>query len=143
MSERERFLQVRRDLVASYPGNETLRSTAASFMVESIRARYSYNFDWAGRPIIQYPQDIVALQELVWELKPDLIVECGIAHGGSLILSASMLAMNAYCEAAATGAVLDTSAPTTRVLGASHAPNRAAVRAIDMVWRASSTWASQ
>lgn len=58
---------------------------------ESARFRYSYNFTWLGRPIIQYPQDIVALQEIVWATKPDLIIETGVAHGGSLLLSASLL----------------------------------------------------
>lgn len=55
------------------------------------RLKYSYNFTWLGRPIIQFPQDIIALQELIWRIKPDLIIETGIAHGGSLILSASIL----------------------------------------------------
>lgn len=53
--------------------------------------RYSYNFQWLGRPIIQFPEDIVAIQEIIWNTKPELIIETGIAHGGSLILSASML----------------------------------------------------
>ena len=53
--------------------------------------QYTYNFDWLGLPIIQYPQDIVALQEIIWKVKPKEIVETGIAHGGSLILSASLL----------------------------------------------------
>jgi cephalosporin hydroxylase len=53
--------------------------------------KYSYNFSWLGRPIIQFPQDIIAMQEIVWNVKPDLIVETGIAHGGSLIFYASML----------------------------------------------------
>lgn len=52
---------------------------------------YSYHFSWMGRPIIQYPQDIMAMQEIIWNIKPDLIIETGIAHGGSLIFSASML----------------------------------------------------
>jgi cephalosporin hydroxylase len=52
---------------------------------------YSYHFTWLGRPIIQYPQDIIAMQELIWKVKPDLIIETGIAHGGSLIFSASMM----------------------------------------------------
>ena len=55
--------------------------------------KYSYHFEWQGRPIIQYPQDMVAMQELIWLVKPDLIIETGIAHGGSLIFSASMLAL--------------------------------------------------
>jgi cephalosporin hydroxylase len=67
------------------------------FVIASLRDRYSYNFTWLGRPIIQYPQDIVAMQELIWSIQPDLIIETGIAHGGSLILSASMLELNAVC----------------------------------------------
>ncbi|SVB66043.1 uncharacterized protein METZ01_LOCUS218897, partial [marine metagenome] len=59
--------------------------------------RYSYHFEWLGRPIIQFPQDIVAMQEIVWAVQPDLIIETGIAHGGSLILSASLLELNASC----------------------------------------------
>jgi cephalosporin hydroxylase len=55
--------------------------------------RYSYNWTWLGRPIIQLPQDVVALQEIVWRTRPEVIVETGIAHGGSLILSASLLAL--------------------------------------------------
>jgi cephalosporin hydroxylase len=59
--------------------------------------KYSYHFEWLGRPIIQYPQDIIAMQELTWSIQPDLIIETGIAHGGSLIFSASMLELNAAC----------------------------------------------
>ena len=53
--------------------------------------KYPYNFTWMGRPIIQLPQDIMAMQEIIWKVKPDLIIETGIAHGGSLIFYASML----------------------------------------------------
>jgi cephalosporin hydroxylase len=59
--------------------------------------RYTYNFTWLGRPIIQYPQDIVAIQELIWSIKPDLVIETGIAHGGSLILHASILELLSIC----------------------------------------------
>lgn len=62
-----------------------------SFTEASIQSGYSFNFKWMGRPIIQYPQDIVAMQEIIWEIKPDLIIETGIAHGGSLIYYASLL----------------------------------------------------
>lgn len=58
---------------------------------EIARHRYAYNFTWLGRPAIQFPQDLMALQELIWRVRPDLIVETGIAHGGSLIFHASML----------------------------------------------------
>ena len=73
--------------------NTSLVEAANLFMQESTAPKYSYNFSWLGRPIIQYPQDIVAIQELIWKVKPDLIIETGIAHGGSLILSASILAL--------------------------------------------------
>ena len=66
--------------------------------LNTVEMKYSYNFKWLGRPIIQYPQDIVAMQELIWKIKPDLIIETGIAHGGSLIMSASMLTLLDYCE---------------------------------------------
>jgi len=68
------------------------------FLCKTACFNYSYNFDWLSRPIIQYPQDIVAFQEIVWRVKPDLIIEMGIARGGSLILSASLLAMIDLCE---------------------------------------------
>jgi cephalosporin hydroxylase len=71
--------------------NEPLKIAADSFMDASIASRYSYNFSWMGRPIIQYPQDMMAMQEIIWDLKPDLIIETGIAHGGSLIFYASLL----------------------------------------------------
>ena len=72
-------------------------SLTAKWIKESVDAKYSYNFTWMGRPIIQYPQDILAMQELIWSIQPDLIIEAGIAHGGSLIFSASMLELNAAC----------------------------------------------
>jgi cephalosporin hydroxylase len=71
--------------------DERLRLLTSSWLNESLRYKYSYNFCWMGRPIIQYPQDIIAVQEIIWSVKPDLIVETGIAHGGSLVFSASML----------------------------------------------------
>lgn len=78
---------------------------------------YSYNFSWLGRPIIQFPQDIVAMQELIWAVKPDLIIETGIAHGGSLILSASLLALLDIADAVESGSLLDPAASKRKVLG--------------------------
>lgn len=77
--------------------NEELRASANALMKASLEPRYSYNFSWLGRPIIQYPQDMVAMQELIWSIQPEIIIETGIAHGGSLIFSASMLELNAAC----------------------------------------------
>ncbi len=84
---------------------------------ETNQHNYTYNFSWLGRPIIQYPQDMVAMQELIWKVKPDLIIETGIAHGGSLIMNASLLAMLDYCEAIENGEMLDPTKPKRRVLG--------------------------
>lgn len=71
--------------------NAALKKAAKDFNEVSNQAQYSYNFSWMGRPIIQYPQDMIAMQEIIWNLKPDLIIETGIAHGGSLIYYASLL----------------------------------------------------
>lgn len=70
-----------------------LQSSSKQWIAQSIKYKYSYNFTWMGRPIIQYPQDIMAMQEVIWNVKPDVIIETGIAHGGSLIFYASMLEM--------------------------------------------------
>jgi cephalosporin hydroxylase len=85
------------DRIASNAEDEALQDSAQAFVRASITPKYSYNFFWLGRPIIQYPQDIVAMQGIIWSVKPDLIIETGIAHGGSLIFSASMLELNAIC----------------------------------------------
>ncbi|WP_296992575.1 cephalosporin hydroxylase family protein [Thalassospira sp. UBA1131] len=115
--------------------SNTLKNAADVFMRESISERYSYNFEWLGRPIIQYPQDICALQELIWTVKPDLIIETGIAHGGSLIFSASMLALLEMSEAVLNGEMLDPSKPKRKVLGVDidiRAHNRKAIEAHPM-----------
>lgn len=94
-----------------------LINSAKNFMEDSILAKYSYNFSWLGRPIIQYPQDIIALQELIWQVKPDLIIETGIAHGGSLILSASMLTLLDMNEAIEKGNMINPKISRRKVLG--------------------------
>lgn len=71
--------------------DKRLRSISNNFIELTSKYKYTYNFSWLGRPIIQFPQDIVAVQEIIWQVKPDLIIETGIAHGGSLIFYASML----------------------------------------------------
>jgi len=94
-----------------------LKKLAADFLTESAKENYSYNFEWLSRPIIQYPQDIVATQEIIWKVKPDLIIETGIAHGGSLVLSASILALLDYCDALEAGEILDPQNPKRKVIG--------------------------
>ena len=85
------FIEERKQRIQQNGMNKTLKKAANEFNVESNKSQYSYNFSWMGRPIIQYPQDMIAMQEIIWEVKPDLIIETGIAHGGSLIYYASLL----------------------------------------------------
>ena len=91
------FKEEVQERIKSIDSNEELKSSAHNFTRASVGPKYSYNFSWLGRPIIQYPQDMVAMQELIWEVKPDLIIETGIAHGGSLIFYASILELVATC----------------------------------------------
>ena len=87
----EAFKEECKNRIEAQSKNEKLLAASNKFIEETIRAGYSYNFTWMGRPIIQYPQDMVAMQEIIWDVKPDLIIETGIAHGGSLIFYASIL----------------------------------------------------
>jgi cephalosporin hydroxylase len=89
--ELDRFYREKEEIIKAMGANDNLKRSTESFMRESLLAKYSYNFAWLGRPIIQYPQDLIALQEIIWETKPRLIVETGVAHGGTAIFFASML----------------------------------------------------
>jgi len=130
------------DRLSSNGLNADLKKAASEFMLASTSPKYSYNFSWQGRPIIQYPQDIVAMQELIFDIKPDLIIETGIAHGGSLILSASMLALLDLYEALEEGGSYSPKNSKRRVLGVDidiRAHNKTAIEAhplsymIDMI----------
>jgi cephalosporin hydroxylase len=79
------------ELIRKMAADPDVAATAKHLFALSFKYRYSYNFRWLGRPVIQYPQDLLAIQELLWEIKPDVVVETGIAHGGSLIFHASIL----------------------------------------------------
>ncbi len=127
-----------KDRIASYRDETEMVETAAKFLQASTQPKYCYNFAWQDRPIIQYPQDIVAMQELIWQVKPDLIIETGIAHGGSLIFSASILAMLDMNDAIETGTTLDPSNSNRKVLGIDiyiREHNRAAIEAHPMASR--------
>jgi cephalosporin hydroxylase len=91
MSEIEKFNNEVIENIEKQGKNESLKESAQHFMQETIDSRYSYNFSWMGRPIIAYPQDMIAMQELIWDIKPDLIIEAGVAHGGSIVYYASLL----------------------------------------------------
>lgn len=132
MNEYLKFREAVAAEAAAMGADESLLSSSRSWMSAANAMKYSYHFEWMGRPIIQYPQDIIATQEIIWSVKPDLIIETGIAHGGSLIFSASMLELNALAGGPADA----------RVLGIDidiRAHNRAAIEAhplsrrIDMI----------
>ena len=106
MSEIEKFEKERADLIKSNSQNHELLEAADNFLTRSADVNYSYNFSWLGRPIIQYPQDMIAMQEIIWEVKPDMVIETGIAHGGSIIFTASMLALLEACGEIDNGRVL-------------------------------------
>jgi cephalosporin hydroxylase len=132
MDERAKFEAERAVTIAAYGEDSGFKALSRDWLQHSMARRYVYNFDWLGRPIIQYPQDMVAVQELIWQVRPDVVVETGIAHGGSLILSASILAMLDYADAAATGQMLDPAQPKRRVVGVDidiRPHNRAAIEA--------------
>lgn len=122
MTPYEQFMQECRAEIAAQGADAALQAATREWIDRANRRKYSYHFEWLGRPIIQYPQDIVAMQELIWSVQPDLIVETGIAHGGSLIFSASMLEVNAACGGPADA----------RIVGVDidiRAHNRAAIEA--------------
>lgn len=89
--DRAEFIQRRNERLASLGGDDPVWGAAREFFDHTVRLEYSYSFDWLGVPIIQYPQDLVAMQEIIWRVKPELIVETGVARGGSAIFYASLL----------------------------------------------------
>lgn len=134
----EQFEQERLANIARMHEDRRLRELSAEWLLHTLPHQYSYNFSSLGRPIIQYPQDMVAIQELIWRVRPDLVIETGIAHGGSLILSASMLTLLDYCDAVQKGSTLDPKAPGRRVLGVDidiRAHNRAAIESHPLAHR--------
>jgi cephalosporin hydroxylase len=117
MSDEAIFKQQCEQEVAAMGRNEQLRSLSRDWISVAQEAKYSYHFRWLGRPIIQYPQDIVALQEIIWDVRPNLIIETGVARGGSLIFSASMLALLDLCSQSNGEEKLRAAPATSRVVG--------------------------
>jgi cephalosporin hydroxylase len=85
------FETEKRQNIEALEADAELKQLALDFMRETGKHKYTYNFTWLGLPIIQFPQDLQALQEIIWSVKPDVIIETGIAHGGGLVFYASML----------------------------------------------------
>ncbi|MWV26693.1 cephalosporin hydroxylase family protein [Aurantiacibacter rhizosphaerae] len=100
------FEQRRADLVTRLGNDADMAGLTDQWLGKAQELGYSYNFDWLGLPIIQYPQDIVAMQELIWKIQPDVIVETGVARGGSLIFYASMMELVANCGGNSDGRVI-------------------------------------
>lgn len=91
--DREQFRQRNAEMIQQMGQNTELHAATRAWFDRSFTHEYSYHFRWMGLPIIQYPQDIVAMQEIIWQVQPDLIIETGVARGGSLVFYASMLKM--------------------------------------------------
>ena len=90
MSEVARFFAEVQDNIKGLHADPKVRQSTLDWVAAIAPHKYAYNFTWLGRPIIQFPQDLAAMQEIIWETKPDIIIETGIAHGGSLIFYASI-----------------------------------------------------
>ena len=117
MSEVDKFQSARVKNVTNLSADKELRTLSHKWVEKAAVHNWAYNFDWLGRPAIQFPNDTWAMQELIWEVKPDLIIETGIAHGGSLVFSASMLALLDYADAVTEGVQLDPRKSRRKVLG--------------------------
>lgn len=91
MAEIEKFETERQQNIRLQGDNAEMSKLGMDFMLKTAPTKYSYNFSWMGRPIIAYPQDMIAMQEIIWDVKPDLIIETGVAHGGSIVYYASLL----------------------------------------------------
>ena len=117
MNPIDQFNNEVKDSITRLGNDEALKTLTWDWIKAICPYSYTHNFSWMDRPIIQFPQDIVAMQEIIWKVKPNLIIETGIAHGGSIILSASMLALLDYQDAFNNNTVLDPRNPSRRVLG--------------------------
>lgn len=117
MNHVEQFEKEVKENVARMGADKALQNLSLKWVCNISPYKYAYNFKYLGRPVIQVPQDIIAMQEIIWQVRPDLIIETGIAHGGSLIMNASMLSILDYCDAVAAGRVLDPKTSKRRVLG--------------------------
>jgi cephalosporin hydroxylase len=69
---------------------EAFEAVSAAWLRCGWQVKYVHGFTWMGRPVIQLPEDMIRMQEVIWRLRPDVIVETGVAHGGSLIFYASL-----------------------------------------------------
>jgi cephalosporin hydroxylase len=92
------YLDEKRQRVEAYAVDEEFQALSNAWRAMALRKNYMNNFSWLGRPLIQLPMDAMAMQEIIWNVKPDFVIETGVAHGGSLLLSASMLELLGHGE---------------------------------------------
>jgi cephalosporin hydroxylase len=126
--------------IAKYKSDLAWQNDSERWLKRAFEQKFMYNFTWMGRPIIQLPNDIVAMQELIWQVKPDLVIETGIAHGGSLIMSASVLALIDMCDAIESNSEFNPRQSKRMVLGVDidiRSHNREAIQAHPMASRIS------
>ena len=138
MNEVEKFEAEVAQNIKSLGEDKDVQALSRIWVREISPHKYAYNFKWLGRPAIQFPQDQVALQELIWQVRPDLIIETGIAHGGSLTFSASMLALLDMTDAIEAGVSIDPRLSRRKVLGLDidiRSHNKAAIEAHPMASR--------
>ena len=98
MNPHEQFCEEVKENIKGLQQDTALQAASQDWINATAKHKYTYNFSWMGRPIIQFPQDMLAMQEIIWSLQPDIIVETGIAHGGSLVFYASMLELIGHGE---------------------------------------------
>jgi cephalosporin hydroxylase len=138
MSPSDRFREEVKQNIESLGSDRDLQALSRIWVRETAIHKWSYNFTWMERPAIQFPNDAWAIQELIWSIRPDLIIETGIAHGGSLVFSASMLALLDMSDAIEGGKMLDPRLSKRKVIGLDidiRAHNRAAIEAHPMASR--------
>lgn len=138
MNPSDAFQQECRERLAANGQDAAFQTLSQSWLQASMQRKYVYNFEWMGRPIIQYPQDMVAVQELIMRVKPDVVIETGIAHGGSLVLSASMLALLDMSDAIDEGGSFDPRVSERKVVGVDidiRSHNRTAIESHPMASR--------
>jgi cephalosporin hydroxylase len=138
MSPHDQFKKEVAKNIKGLSEDRDIQALSRIWIREISRHKWAYNFCWLGRPAIQFPNDAWAMQELIWQIRPDLIIETGIAHGGSLIFSASILALLDMCDAIESSQIFDPKICRRKVLGLDidiRAHNRDAIEAHPMASR--------
>ena len=92
------YLAEKKSRIKDFANDREFRELSTAWRTMALERKYMNNFSWLGRPMIQLPMDTIAMQEIIWSVQPDLIIETGVAHGGSVVMSASMLQLIGHGE---------------------------------------------